>query len=173
MKSRTKMRAIVRFIKKYSRFIFVAYILVVILVLVLKFPQMNMFYEIIERLKTGTRVGFADSTNWIPFKKIIEYAGSVRAINDWFAKNLICNLVLFMPAGLLIPLFAKHNKCWQVLIYGMIISIIIECLQVLLAVGTGDVDDVILNTIGVAIGFGLYKLLCIIDVKLGKTKEDS
>ncbi|HAH18047.1 MAG TPA: hypothetical protein DCL29_03450 [Eubacterium sp.] len=159
------MRAILKFIKKYSRVIFVIYILVLFLVLVLKFPQMNMFYGIIDRIKTGARVGFADSTNWIPFRKIIEYVGHVRAIDDWFAKNLICNLVVFMPAGFLIPLFAKHNKFWQVLIYGMMISIIVECLQVLLAVGTGDVDDVILNTIGVAIGFGFYKLFYLICTK--------
>ena len=152
-------------IKKYALLLFILYLLILFVVLVMKFPQMNMFYEIIERWKTGTRVGFADSTNWIPFKKIIEYAGNVRAINDWFAKNLICNLVMFIPAGFLVPLFIKYNKFWQVLIYGIVISIIVECLQVLLVVGTGDIDDVILNAFGTIIGFGIYKLIYSVALK--------
>lgn len=147
------------FIKKYSLYIFIVYILVLILVLIMKFPQMDMFYGIIERLKTGVKPTFVDGINYVPFKKIIEYVGNMQTITDWFGKNLAVNTIMFMPLGFLTPLFIKKNKIWQVLIYGVITSVLIESLQMILAVGTGDIDDVILNALGTLVGFGIYKLI--------------
>ena len=153
------MRAILKFIKKYSRVIFIIYILVLLLVLVLKFPQMNMFHSIVDGWKTGNRSRFVTESQYIPFKTIIEYVRHVHSFDDWFFKNLACNILMFMPFGFLAPLFMKRNKVWQILIYGMIASFSIEVLQVLLAVGTGDIDDIILNAFGTLIGFGIYKLI--------------
>ena len=153
------MKVILKFIKKYSRVIFIVYILVLLLVLVLKFPQMDMFHSIVDGWKTGNKSRFVTGNQYIPFKTIIEYVKYVHSFDDWFVKNLACNVLMFMPFGFLVPLFVKKNKVWQVLIYGIITSIMIEFLQVLLAVGTGDIDDVILNTMGVFIGFGIYKIL--------------
>ncbi|MBR2191231.1 MAG: VanZ family protein, partial [Eubacterium sp.] len=84
---------------------------------------------------------------------------------DWFFKNLACNILMFMPFGFLPPLFMKRNKVWQILIYGIIASFLIEVLQVLLAVGTGDIDDIILNAFGTLIGFGIYKLIYSVALK--------
>ena len=153
------MKAILKFIKKYSRVIFIIYIFVLLLVLVLKFPQMNMFHGIVERWKTGNPSRFVTETNFVPFKVITEYVKNAHSYNDWFTKNLAVNIIMFIPFGFLTPLFIKRNKLWQILIYGIIASIMIEILQVLLAVGTGDIDDVILNSVGTLIGFGIDKLI--------------
>ena len=159
------MKAIFEFIEKYSRVIFVIYLLILLLVLVLKFPQMNMFHGIVDSWKTGSKSRFVTESQYIPFKTIIEYVKHVRSVNDWFFKNLACNILMFMPFGFLAPLFMKKNKIWQILIYSIITSIMIEILQVLLAVGTGDIDDVILNAFGAMIGFGIYKLIYSIALK--------
>ena len=139
------------------------------LVLVMKFPQMDMFYGIIERWTKGIKLGFADKPQLIPFKTIIEYVNNTQAIYDWFAKNLMVNIIMFMPCGFLLPLFLKKNRIWQVLMIGIVLSVIIEIIQTLLSVGTADIDDVILNTFGTFIGFGIYKL--IYDVWINKSKR--
>lgn len=159
------MRAILKFIKKYSKVIFVVYILVLLLVLVLKFPQMNMFHGIVDGWKTGNKSRFVTESQYIPFKTIIEYVKHVHSFDDWFFKNLACNILMFMPFGFLAPLFMKGNKVWQILIYGIMASFLIEVLQVLLAVGTGDIDDIILNSFGTLIGFGIYKLIYSVALK--------
>ena len=38
-------------------------------------------------------------------------------------------------------------------------------LQALLGVGTVDIDDVILNTVGLLLGFGIYKLIYSVALK--------
>lgn len=159
------MKAILKFIKKYSRAIFIVYLLVLLLVLVLKFPQMNMFQSIVDGWKTGNKSRFVTESQYIPFKTIIEYVKNVHSFDDWFFKNLACNILMFMPFGFLTPLFLRKNKVWQILVYGIIISLTIEVLQVFLAVGTGDIDDVILNAFGTLMGFGIYKLIYSVALK--------
>ena len=159
------MKAILRFIKKYSRILFIVYILVLLLVLVLKFPQMNMFHSIVDGWKTGNKSRFVTESQYIPFKTIIEYVKNAHSFDDWFFKNLACNILMFVPFGFLSPLFTKRNKVWQILIYAIITSVMIEVLQVVLAVGTGDIDDVILNAFGTLIGFGIYKLIYSVALK--------
>ena len=159
------MKSFFRVIKKYSLPIFIVYLFVLFLVLVMKFPQMNMFYEIVDRWKTGIKPSFVDKPNLIPFKIIKEYVGNMQTINDWFGKNLVVNIIMFMPCGFLTPLFLKKNKIWHIAIVGIILSVIVEMLQALLGVGTVDIDDVILNTVGLLLGFGIYKLIYSVALK--------
>ena len=127
--------------------------------------QMDMFYDIVERWKTGIKLSFVDKPNLIPFKTIIEYVGNMQTINDWFGKNLAVNIIMFIPCGFLSPLFLRKNRIWHIVIFGIILSVIIEMLQALLGVGTVDIDDVILNTFGLLLGFGIYKLIYSVALK--------
>lgn len=73
--------------------------------------------------------------------------------------NVIGNIVLFMPFGVLFPKAFKTNiKLWQIVIYGFLFSLIVEGIQLYTKKGSFDVDDLFLNSIGVSIGFLLYKL---------------
>lgn len=151
------MKAIFGFIKKYSVWIFVLYMLVLVFVLIFKFPS-PIFDKIIERMQTGNNNVYVEPPNFMPLKTIIRYVLSVRAINDWFFKNLICNVLMFMPFGFLVPFFIKNKKLILVLLYGIIVSIIIEFVQWITKFGIVDVDDVILNIVGIVIGYGLFRL---------------
>ena len=72
--------------------------------------------------------------------------------------NLIGNLTMLIPTGFLLPLlYRKLDRLWKVVLTGALLSISIELLQLLFYTRTTDVNDLILNTLGVAAGYGFFK----------------
>lgn len=73
--------------------------------------------------------------------------------------NLVGNVAMFVPLGFLVPcIWEKTGKLgWHFLCMAMTI-VSVELLQLAAKLGTCDVDDLLLNLIGTAIGFGLFKL---------------
>ena len=68
------------------------------------------------------------------------------------------NVVLFVPFGLLVPMIWQNmGKLRGVLLGAFGFTLLIEVSQ-LLNFRSTDIDDVILNVLGAAVGFGLYKL---------------
>lgn len=90
-------------------------------------------------------------SNFIPFREIFRYAiGS-----PLFIKNIIGNILLFLPYGYFIGYYINNKKIWSAAVLTMIISITIEIVQ--LNIGRiFDIDDVILNTCGGVLGFLIY-----------------
>ena len=75
------------------------------------------------------------------------------------AVNLAGNIVLFIPLGYLLrAVFPKLRKAWQALLAAAGIIILVELFQMVTLLGACDVDDLILNLLGCAIGCGLYSL---------------
>lgn len=64
---------------------------------------------------------------------------------------LLANLLLFVPLGLLVPFKVKH-----LLIFFLLISLV-ESLQYLLHLGICDLGDIVLNTLGFALGSLVHK----------------
>lgn len=73
-------------------------------------------------------------------------------------ENLM-NVVVFVPVGFLLGFSFLSMKWWKVLLIGSGVSISIETLQYFFHRGFSEVDDVIHNTIGCLIGYGVYSLL--------------
>lgn len=70
----------------------------------------------------------------------------------------VLNVVLFLPLGALVPMLWKQMRDWyRVLGLGILLSVFIEVTQ-LLNYRRTDVDDLILNTAGAVIGYGVYLL---------------
>ena len=93
-------------------------------------------------------------SNFIPFREIFRYQVGSRL----FIKNLIGNILLFLPYGYFASDYLKVKKVWWIAGLTMIISLTIEIVQ--LNIGrTFDVDDMILNTLGGSIGFFIYYVL--------------
>lgn len=64
-------------------------------------------------------------------------------------RNLLGNLVVFMPFAYLLPsLFKKQRKFVFFLITIVLIVFGVEVMQVILMSGSGDIDDFILNVVG-------------------------
>ena len=74
--------------------------------------------------------------------------------------NLGGNLGGFMPFGFFLPVVSRRGRRLHnavLLAFGL--SLCIETVQLVFKVGSFDVDDLLLNTIGGILGFGLYKLV--------------
>lgn len=65
---------------------------------------------------------------------------------------------MFVPFGFLGIVFPKLNNFWLLILDFLFAIILIESLQYFTRLGVFDIDDVILNTAGVAIGFCIYQL---------------
>lgn len=110
----------------------------------------------------------SDSTKYKPtnietYKEIIE-KGSFRIDPEIFL-----NVIMFVPIGLLVCLAFKRLKWWQVLVIGCVMSVSIEILQYALKRGTAEIGDVLHNTLGCLIGYGIYELIQIVRIKLINT----
>ena len=90
--------------------------------------------------------------NLIPLVHLFEY-GSIRDM-IW---NVIGNTAMFIPSGIILPVvYRKLNSFWKVIAVGALISLCIEFLQLPFSSRASDIDDLILNTLGVAAGYGIY-----------------
>ena len=93
-------------------------------------------------------------SNYVPFKEIFRYQIGSRL----FIKNIICNILLFLPYGYFASDYLKSKKVWIICLLTMLVSLTIECVQ--LNIGrTFDIDDIILNTIGGIFGYLLYRFI--------------
>jgi glycopeptide antibiotics resistance protein len=77
---------------------------------------------------------------------------------DLLAENIM-NVVVFIPVGLLICIAFKQMTWWKVLLIGCGISVTIESLQFFFLRGFSEVDDVMHNTLGCIIGYGVSSLI--------------
>lgn len=92
--------------------------------------------------------------NLTPFKEIFRYTiGSKK-----FFKNIIGNIVLFIPYGYFAAYFPKNKKMVTVGFLTLLVSFSIEAIQYKIG-RVFDIDDIILNTLGGVIGYLIYVVL--------------
>lgn len=98
------------------------------------------------------------SYNLQPFKTIMLYINNFNSINlNTVIINLVGNIAVFIPFGLLLPVIFKRMRKFTVFFLTCAILIsIAEILQLIFRVGSLDIDDLILNLIGCSIGFLCY-----------------
>jgi len=90
--------------------------------------------------------------NLVPLVNILDYDIKREA-----AINIIGNISMFIPTGVIMPILYKRLDCfWKVLLAGAGLSFVIEVIQMLFPGSVTDIDDLILNTLGVAVGYGIY-----------------
>ena len=90
--------------------------------------------------------------NYIPFKTILP---QLRGQPRWSSAivNLIGNTVLFLPIGFLVLLLHRRMSWPKALVFAVAVGVTMEVMQGILRVGVVDVDDVILNALGVMCGY--------------------
>lgn len=78
-------------------------------------------------------------------------------------KFLAGNIGAFVPLGVLAPLLSARWRTWpRAILLGVVASLAVELTQLVISLAMGfpwrvaDVDDLILNTLGTVIGFGLW-----------------
>ena len=70
------------------------------------------------------------------------------ALHAFMLSNLLGNIVLFIPLGVYVTLFTQGKTIWENTALILFVSVLVETLQSTFKFGIGDVDDVILNTVG-------------------------
>lgn len=74
--------------------------------------------------------------------------------------NLFGNVVMFVPLGILLPgIWKGMRRFFPFLLSGTGIILGIELIQLFTLLGSCDVDDLLLNLVGITIGFVLRKWL--------------
>lgn len=99
--------------------------------------------------------------NLVPLKEITRYFRYYRTLGmTLFLINIVGNIAAFMPFGFFLPIISRRSRKWyNTVSFGLVFSLTLETLQLVLRVGSFDVDDMLLNTIGAALGFWVYKLV--------------
>ena len=103
------------------------------------------------------------TSNLVPFKEMFRYKITSRL----FVKNIIGNILLYMPFGFFITAYINERKIFPTVLLTFISSLSIELVQLLIG-RVFDIDDIILNVIGSIIGFLIYKLFNKIKDRLPK-----
>lgn len=99
--------------------------------------------------------------NLKPFVYLFDYPTMKKAL-----LNLIGNIAMFIPLGIVWPVaFKKLNTHGKVIAAGVGVSATIELLQLPFFDRATDIDDLILNSAGFLIGYGIYLLVKKIKVK--------
>ncbi len=74
--------------------------------------------------------------------------------------NVVGNIVIFLPLGILLPIFFQKLTRKQIVLIGSGVSLIIELLQGIIGLGIFDIDDLMTNTLGTLLGVIVYTKLC-------------
>ena len=136
--------------RNLTRILFAIYFLILVWILLFK-----MSFSLDELYKSR-------SINLIPFM------GSVVVNGRIYINEIIDNILVFIPLGIYICMLKEDWSILRKISVGFFISLVIEILQFILAIGATDITDLIGNTLGGIIGIGVFYLFS----KLFKNKTN-
>ncbi len=153
----------------WVRILFVLYILIVIKVIIFKYP-----YEELRAIASSWRrdviLEGLGTANFTPFKTIKMYIDYAYKLNS--VENLAGNVLVFVPFGFLFPFVAREGERFFVMFVNVFVFILgIEVFQLFSAFGAFDVDDILLNCLGAAMGYGIYRIFMIWQKREGKVAD--
>ena len=151
------------------RILFILYLLILMKVIIFKFP-LEVMRQIAASWKKEVFWEGLSGANFELFRTIKLYVRhwDNKGINSF--GNLIGNIIAFIPLGYLMP---RLHKIFENLFLCMATALLfilgIELFQLFSAFGIFDVDDILLNGLGTFIGY-----LCFVLMKLltKKNKKD-
>lgn len=143
------------------RLLFAFYMYALLKIILFKFGRVDVAFLWDQLLRTATYpeyiVARLQAGNLVPLKEITR---ALDALTVHSLTNLFGNIAIFVPFGMFLNVLAKAGKLtlagtlWR----SLAVSIGLESVQVLFSLGTFDVDDLILNSIGGMLGFVAYRL---------------
>ena len=137
---------------KILKIIWWLYIDLLFVVVVVKFK--GSFYELSDRINSCSMQS-SINYNLIPFRSM---STQITHITQWWAlKNLLGNIIPFVPFGFLLPItYKKFSSTISVFFTGLASILLIEIFQFFTKLGSFDVDDIILNMIGIVCGYLIF-----------------
>lgn len=135
---------------------------IILLVYILILLRITVF-----RSDFGTHRLFVDGQIlWIPFVSLFRI---LRNSVSYFLYLFVGNLIWFVPFGFLLPMLTKCGK--KVILYSFLLSLAIEYCQLMFGTGVTEVEDLILNTFGGAIGYGGYLFFRHLSTRIASQKN--
>ncbi|MCT1396192.1 VanZ family protein [Microbacterium sp. p3-SID338] len=135
----------------------------------------------VRRLRRGTAAArfalaayllFVGFTVWLPATVSSKVTGLVGIMSAWVARTgmasfeqsavvleVLANVALFIPLGLLLPIAWPRLRVWGATVAGGLLSVLIEVVQAFLPSRVPALSDVLANTTGTFLGAGLACLL--------------
>ena len=87
--------------------------------------------------------------------------------------QVLWNIVLFIPIGILLMLVLTCKYKWIIaLVCGVILSSIIEVIQLITHRGLFEFDDIVHNSLGAMIGIGVYVVVLSLVKRLKRKKNN-
>ena len=131
------------------------YIVLLFVFVVVKFK--GSFYELSDRISSYSMQGTINY-NLTPFRSM---STQIEYITQWWAlKNLLGNIIPFIPFGVLLPItYKKFSSVISVFFIGFASILFIEIFQFFTKLGSFDVDDIILNMIGIVCGYLMFLVI--------------
>lgn len=117
----------------------------------------------IQPLVLDTMRMFPPRLNLIPFVMISDYN-----IRREMLINIIGNTAMFVPLGIIFPSVLRLKDHTRAIAAGIMTSLCIEIMQLPFFDRVTDIDDLILNSVGYLIGYGIYLGFLWIKRKLAK-----
>lgn len=88
----------------------------------------------------------------------LEEAWKLKNSDDWYF--IVGNMLLFIPYGMVVPLaFDRMRKLKWTVLSGVVLSSVIEVIQLVFHRGLFEFDDIFNNTVGVLLGYGMHILI--------------
>ena len=138
------------------KLLFWLYLLFLLAFVVIKFDGSR--WSLLERIQTNLAIRWAEpgyNLNLTPFDTIQNQLRHLPA--PWAVRNLVGNVLCFIPFGLLLPLAHRHLRTFfRVMLLALVMICAIEVFQYVTCLGSCDVDDLILNLLGCLAGWLCY-----------------
>ena len=105
-----------------------------------------------------------ENLNLIPFETVRLYwrmlqTGATEALLRHAVVNLAGNVIVFIPFGWFLPyIWQKLGSLFKTLLTAAFWICLVELCQYLTNLGSCDVDDLLLNLVGVLLGYWIWKL---------------
>ena len=107
-----------------------------------------------------TTILFRDKTEEIHY--VLDPFWSYYVLDNRLLAEIILNVLLFIPIGFLVCCGLRKKGLLKIMGISCCISLAIEILQLVTRRGVFNIDDVIHNTIGGIIGYGIYRLVSMV-----------
>lgn len=88
---------------------------------------------------------------------LMEKDGICAVLADQMTMEMLFNVILFIPLGTFLPCLWNNHGFVQNIVCGFLLSLLIECSQ-LFNYRSSDINDLLMNTIGMCIGYGIFIL---------------
>ena len=108
--------------------------------------------------------GTAEQVNFVPLETVRLYirllkSGASPSLLRHAVVNLVGNVVMFIPLGWFLPaVWNKLRKFYKTFLLSAGLICAVEAFQFATSLGSCDVDDLMLNLLGVVLGYGIWRL---------------